>query len=269
MTVSWRGRAVTALGLAVALAACGGADEDAATRAAPSDGGGSSSSQVSGTVTVFAAASLTGSFEQIATAFEAANPGTDVVVSFGASSVLAQQVVSGAPVDVFAAASPATMKIVTDAGDALDPQVFVRNRLQIAVPADNPGRVTGLADLTRPALKIALCAPKVPCGTAAAEAFEAAGLTPSVDTEEQDVKAALAKVTLGEVDAALVYRTDVLAAGAKVKGIAFPEADKAINDYPIAVTTDATNPAAATAFVAYVLSREGQAVLAAAGFDNP
>lgn len=223
----------------------------------------------SGTITVFAAASLAGSFEQIGVAFEAANPGVDVVFNIGASSALAQQVVSGAPVDVFASASLATMRTVTDAGDAANPKVFARNRLQIAVPADNPGKVTGLADFTRSALKIALCAPKVPCGTAAARAFAAAGLIPSVDTEEQDVKAALAKVTLGEVDAALVYRTDVLAAGTEVKGIAFPQADKAVNDYPIAVATDAENATGAAAFVAYVLSTEGQAVLAAAGFDSP
>lgn len=243
------------VGLTLLLTACGGAEAE--------------SPVVPSTVNVFAAASLTGAFEQIALDFEAANPGTDVVFNFGASSALAQQVVSGAPVDVFAAASPATMKTVTDAGDAAGPQVFVRNRLQIAVPADNPGKVTGLADFTERALKIALCAPKVPCGTAAAKAFAAAGVTPSVDTEEQDVKAALAKVTLGEVDAALVYRTDVLAAGAKVKGIAFPEADEAVNDYPIAATTDAENVEGAAAFVAYVLSPEGQAVLAAAGFDRP
>ncbi len=257
------GPVLTGLALALALTACGGT-QDVAVPSAPL-----SASAPSGTVDVFAAASLTGSFEQIGRAFERANPGVDVVFNFGSSAALAQQVVSGAPVDVFAAASPATMKTVVDAGDASGPVVFVRNRLQIAVPADNPGKVTGLADLTRPDLKIALCAPKVPCGTAAAKAFAAAGLTPSVDTEEQDVKAALSKVTLGEVDAALVYRTDVLAAGTKVTGIAFPEADRAINDYPIAATTAAENTEGAAAFVAYVLSPEGQAVLAAAGFDSP
>lgn len=261
--------AASGLVLALALSGCGGSDDAASPAAPAASATASPSPAVSGTINVFAAASLTGSFEQIATAFEAANPGTDVVFNFGASSALAQQVVSGAPVDVFAAASPATMKAVTDAGDASAATVFVRNRLQIAVPPSNPGKVTGLADFAKPALKIALCAPKVPCGTAAAKAFKAAGLTPSVDTEEQDVKAALSKVTLGEVDAALVYQTDVLAAGTKVKGIAFPEADKAINDYPIAVTTDAKNAGGAAAFVAYVLSPEGQAVLAAAGFDSP
>ena len=257
-------RVVCGTVLALAVAACGGGSEDAAGAAAPTGTAG-----LSGTVDVFAASSLTGSFEQIAEAFEAEHPGTDVVLNLGASSALAQQILSGAPVDVFAAASPATMATVVDAGDAGDPQVFVRNRLQIAVPADNPGGVTALADLARPELKIALCAPEVPCGAAAAEALSAAGVAASVDTLEQDVKAALAKVTLGEVDAALVYRTDVLAAGDRVEGIAFPEADDAVNDYPIAVTTGARNPDAAAAFVAFVLSSRGQAVLAGAGFDSP
>lgn len=264
---------VTGLALALAVTACG-STRDAAVGSAPRSTSTAvaavpSTPALSGTVDVFAASSLTGSFEQIGTAFERANPGVDVVFNFGSSAALAQQVVSGAPADVFAAASPATMKTVVDAGDAAGPVVFVRNRLQIAVPADNPGKITGLADFTRPALTIALCAPKVPCGAAAAKAFAVAGLTPSVDTEEQDVKAALSKVTLGEVDAALVYRTDVLAAGATVKGIAFPEADEAVNDYPIAVATSAANTEGAAAFVAYVLSPKGQAVLAAAGFDSP
>ena len=257
---SWAGRAAVVAVLVVVLTACGGDDAPTTGRA------GSGGAALTGSVDVFAAASLTGSFEQIAEAFEAEHPGVDVVLNLGASSALAQQILSGAPADVFAAASPATMQPVVDAGDAVDPQVFARNRLQIAVPAGNPGEVTDLADFADPELKIALCAPKVPCGAAAATAFAAAGVTPSVDTEEQDVKAALSKVVLGEVDAALVYRTDVLAAGADVEGIAFPEADRAVNDYPIATTTDAE---AAAAFVAYVLSPDGQAVLAAAGFGGP
>jgi len=224
---------------------------------------------VTGPVVVFAAASLTGAFGQIGADFQSANPGTTVTYNFGASSALAQQIVAGAPADVFAAASPATMRTVTDAGDAADPRVFVRNRLQIAVPPDNPGKVTGLADFAKPQLKIALCAAAVPCGAATTTVFAATGLQAAPDTLEQDVKAALSKVQLGEVDAALVYRTDVLAAGDKVKGIAFPEADQAVNDYPVVTLTDAPNSAAAQAFVAYVLSSEGQQVLADAGFDSP
>jgi molybdate transport system substrate-binding protein len=225
---------------------------------------------VRGTVTVFAAASLTDAFGTLGEQFEAEHPDVTVTFSFGASSGLAQQVLAGAPVDVFAAASPATMATVTDADDdAAEPQVFARNRLAIAVPPDDPGRVRGLADFARPELLLALCAPEVPCGAAAAEVFAAAGITPAPDTLEQDVRAALSKVALGEVDAALVYRTDVLAAGADVRGIAFPEADSAVNDYPVVTLEDAPNPVAAQAFVAHVLSSEGQQVLADAGFDSP
>ena len=252
------------------LAACGGgAAGQVAVPAGPTaDGRAGTPPALSGTVSVFAAASLTSSFQQIATDFQDAHPGVEVVLNFGGSSSLAQQIVSGAPADVFAAASPATMKTVVAAGDATGPQVFVRNRLEIAVPPDNPGAISGLADFGRESAKLALCAPEVPCGAAATKVFTAAGITARPDTLEQDVKAVLSKVMLGEVDAGLVYRTDVLAAGAKVKGLDFPEADKAINDYPVVRLTAAPNAAAADAFVAYVLGAEGQAVLAAAGFET-
>ncbi|MGI8538143.1 MAG: molybdate ABC transporter substrate-binding protein, partial [Mycobacteriales bacterium] len=199
----------------------------------------------------------------------AANPRLTVRFNFGGSSALAQQIVSGAPADVFAAASPATMQTVVDAGDATAPQVFVRNRLVIAVPPTNPGKVSRLADFADSDLTIALCAEQVPCGAAAMKVFSAAKITAVPDTFEQDVKAALSKVQLGEVDAALVYRTDVLASDGKVESIAFPEADQAVNDYPVAALSSAPNAAAAAAFVAYVLSPEGQQVLADAGFDRP
>src|SRR5262249_3149854 len=152
---------------------------------------------------------------------------------------LATQITEGAPADVFAAASPATMKTVTDAGLASAPTVFVKNKLQIAVPPDNPAKVESLKDLTDPKVKVALCAEQVPCGAAAIKALDAAGLKITPVTLEQDVKATLTKVELGEVDAALVYQTDVLASAGKVTGIAFPEADQAINDYPIAALTKA------------------------------
>lgn len=226
-------------------------------------------STLTGTINVFAAASLTEAFTKIGAAFEAAHPGVNVVFNFGASSALAQQIVSGAPADVFAAANQATMETVVAAGDARAPQVFVTNRLEIAVPANNPGKVTGLADFAKSELKIALCAPKAPCGAAAITALKAAGITAAPDTLEQDVKGALTKVILGEVDAALVYRTDVLAAGDKVQGIAFPEADRAVNAYPVATLAEAPSAAGAQAFVAYVLSQAGQQVLTAAGFGRP
>ena len=252
-----RGRSLRAA-LLLALVACG-----------ESDGEPRSADEVSGQVRVFAAASLTEAFPLIAEAFEQAHPGVDVMLNFGSSSALAQQILAGAPADVFAAASPATMATVTTTGDATDPRVFARNALQIAVPPGNPGGVTGLADFADEDLVLALCAEQVPCGAAAAAALASAGVRAAPDTLEQDVKAALSKVRLGEVDAALVYRTDVLAAGDDVQGIAFPEAAAAVNDYPIAVLADAPSPAAAAAFSSFVLSDPAQSLLARAGFTGP
>ena len=224
---------------------------------------------LSGTVTVFAAASLTESFGAIADEFMAEHPEVDIVFNFGGSSGLATQIVEGAPVDVFAAASPATMATVTDAGLAEEPVPFVTNTLEIVVPAGNPGGVTGLADFANPDLVIALCDVEVPCGAAAQKALDSAGVVAAPDTLEQDVKAVLTKVELGEVDAGLVYSTDVLAAGDAVEGIEFPEAQAAIGTYPIARLTAAPNAAAADAFIDFVLSPAGRAILDAAGFGAP
>ncbi|MBF6353882.1 molybdate ABC transporter substrate-binding protein [Nocardia higoensis] len=254
-------RLVTAVVLAGAvLVGCG-------SEAGTESGAGSA---VSGAVTVFAAASLTEVFTELGQRFEAANPGVDVVFSFAGSSALAQQIAAGAPADVFASAAEKNMRQVRDGGQVTaEPVVFVRNRLEIAVPSGNPGDVTGLPDFAEPDKKIALCAEQVPCGVAAAKVFEAAGITPSPDTREQDVKAALTKVTLGEVDAALVYRTDVLSAAEKVDGIDFPESAAAVNDYPITPLADAPNPATAAAFVDFVTSEQAEPVFTAAGFDLP
>lgn len=224
---------------------------------------------LSGTVTVFAAASLTDTFGAIADAFMAEHPGVTVTLNFGGSSGLAQQLVTGAPGDVFAAASPATMATVVDAGLSAGSVEFASNSLEIAVPSGNAAGVIGLADFARADLAIALCAVEVPCGAASVNVFDAAGITPSVDTFEQDVKAVLTKVELGEVDAGLVYRTDVKAAHGKVDGIEFAEADSAITYYPITTLTAAPNPAAAEAFVAWVISAAGQSILASAGFGAP
>jgi molybdate transport system substrate-binding protein len=225
---------------------------------------------VTGQVTVFAAASLTESFRKLGAEFEAANPGVKVTFNFAGSSALAQQINQGAPADVFASAAPANMKQVTDTGAVTAaPVTFARNTLQIAVPKGNPGKVTGLADFARADLKIALCAEQVPCGAAAKKVFEAAKVTPAPDTLEQDVKAVLTKVSLGEVDAALVYRTDVKAAGAEVEGEDFAESSSAVNDYPLAPLAKASNAVAAKAFVDHVLSEEGRKVLSEAGFAAP
>ncbi|GLX95205.1 molybdate-binding protein [Herbidospora sp. NBRC 101105] len=228
---------------------------------------GSSSSPAETELTVFAAASLTGTFTELGKRFEAANPGTKVTFNFGSSATLAQQITQGAPAGVFAAASPATMKTVADAGLAGTPTVFVKNKLEIAVPPDNPAKVENLKDLTDPEVKVALCAEQVPCGAAAVKALDAAGLKVTPVTLEQDVKATLTKVELGEVDAALVYRTDVIASAGKVTGIPFPEADQAVNDYPIATLKDASP--LARRFVDLVLSQQGKDVLTKAGFEAP
>jgi molybdate transport system substrate-binding protein len=216
--------------------------------------------ELTGTVTVFAAASLTESFQDLADDFQKEHPGVSIQFSFGGSSGLAQQIIEGAPADLFAAASPATMKLVTGAGIATAPVTFTTNSLEIAVPVGNPGGVTGPQDFANAKLDIALCAVEVPCGAAADKYLTGKGITASVDTYEQDVKAVLTKVELGEVDAGLVYVTDVKAAGDGVEGIAV---DSAAVDYPITALTD--NPAG-LAFVDYILSAKGQAILTAAGF---
>lgn len=231
---------------------------------------GDGASRISGDVTVFAAASLTESFTRIGAEFEAAHPGVTVTFNFAGSSGLATQINQGAPADVFASAAPKNMKDVTDTGAVTgEPTTFVTNTLEIAVPKGNPAKVGGLADFAKADLTIALCAEQVPCGAAAKKVFDAAGITPAPDTMERDVKAVLTKVSLGEVDAALVYRTDVKAAGDKVEGIEFPEADQAVNEYPIAVCADAPNPDGATAFVQFVLSDAGRKALVDAGFGTP
>lgn len=249
---------------ALLLTAACGSDDDG------DDNGSQPSSGVSGTVNVFAAASLTESFTQIGKDFEAANPGTKVTFNFAGSSALANQINQGAPADVFAAASPATMKTVTGAGNNDgEPSTFVKNQLVIAVAKGDPKGIKTLADLTRSGTKVALCAKEVPCGSAAEKALDAAGVQLKPVTLEQDVKAALSKVKLGEVDAALVYRTDAKAAPDDVDGLEFPESAKAINDYPIVLLKDAPNKPAAQAFIAWVEDAKGRAVLTGAGFQAP
>ncbi|MEV0136359.1 molybdate ABC transporter substrate-binding protein [Dactylosporangium sp. NPDC050688] len=265
MTARWIGAAVAAL-TALTLTACGGDPDPATPQAAAASGGGT----VTGDITVFAAASLTESFKTIGKDFETANPGTKVTFNFAGSSALATQINQGAPADVFASAAPANMKTVTDArGGEGTATTFVKNQLVIAVPKGNPKAVKGLADLTRPGVKVALCAEQVPCGAEAKKALDAAQVKLTPVTLEQDVKGALSKVKLGEVDAALVYRTDAKAAAANVEGVEFPESAGAINEYPIIVLKKAPNKAGAQAFVAYVLSDKGRSALTATGFQAP
>ena len=257
--------AITASGLL--LAGCG-TSTTTGPSAQPSVSG-SGSAPVSGTVNVFAAASLREAFIKLGQQFEAAHPGAKVVFNFGASSGLATQINHGAPADVFASASTRNMDQVVTTGAASATTNFASNVMEIAVPAKNPANITQLADLAKSGVKVALCQPAVPCSTTAAKVFANAKLTVTPVTEEVDVKAVLTKVTLGEVDAGVVYVTDVRSAGTKVKGIVIPADVNASTQYPIATLTKAPNKAAAQAFTDYVLSPDGAGVLTAAGFAKP
>ncbi|GAA2551935.1 molybdate ABC transporter substrate-binding protein [Pseudonocardia hydrocarbonoxydans] len=249
-------RRLLAVGAAVlVLAGCGGA-APAETDPSPAR-----------TLTVFAAASLTDVFTELETRFEADNPGVDVVLNYGASSDLAQQLVNGGPADVFAAASASTMATVTDAGLVEGtPVVFARNRLQIVTAPGNPEGIAGFADLARPDLQVVVCAPQVPCGAAVERIETATGITLTPVSEEPDVRSTLGRVTTGNADAGLVYVTDVGSVGDAVEGVDFPEAEQAVTDYPIGVLATAPQPELARAFADLVSGADGQAVLAGAGF---
>jgi molybdate transport system substrate-binding protein len=242
--------AAVAVAAAVLMAGCGG------DRA-----GGSEAS-----ITVLAASSLTEAFGALAPRFTAAT-GTDVELGFGASSAIADQVLEGIEADVVATASEDVMAVLVDGGAVGEPVVFARNRLEIAVPPGNPAGVASLADLADPSLTLALCAPQVPCGALAAEAFAGQGLAVEADTEEEDVKAVVDKVASGEVDAGVVYRTDVVAAAGDVDGVAVPDDENVVAAYPVAVV-DGAGPAAA-AFVDFVLDEPSRATLADLGFTAP
>lgn len=265
--------AVSAIAMAVAVTA--GCSSSTSSKTNPSPAGASdrgstaATATVSGTVTVFAAASLREAFTTLANQFEAAHPGVKVKLNFGASSALAQQINQGAPADVFASASTKNMSQVSSAGGAASSSNFAKNVMEIAVPPSNPAGVTSVADLARSGVKVALCQSQVPCGSTALAVFAKAKITVKPVTLEPDVKSTLAKVELDEVDAGVVYVTDVRAAGSKVKSIEIPADVNASTDYPIATLTKAANPVAAQAFVAYVLSSAGQSVLTADGFERP
>lgn len=232
--------------------------------------GPASGKQLSGSVTIFAAASLTESFSEIGEMFEADNPSTDVVFNFGASSGLATQIAEQGGADVFASADQANMMKVADQ-DQIDfePQVFARNQLEILVAPGNPEGIKTLADLADPGIKVVLAAPQVPVGRYAREALGKAGVTVDPVSEAVDVKGVVGPVTLGEADAGIVYATDVKAAGAKGDGVAIPEEQNVSAEYPIGVVAGGGNPPVAKAFVDFVLSDEGRRVLTAHGFLSP
>lgn len=260
---------VAVVAATLVLSACGSSGNGATSASRTATQRTSTSTSLSGTVNVFAAASLKETFSKLGEEFQAAHPGTRIVFSFGPSSGLATQIGQGAPADVFASASEKDMGQVVSAGGASRPTTFVKNVMEIALPATNPGHVTKLTDLSRPGVKVAVCQPAVPCGVVAAKVFTKAKLDVKPVSQEVDVKSVLTKVMLGEVDAGMVYVTDVKAAGDKVKGIQIPDSVNASTSYPIATLTTSTNKAAAQAFTDFVLSAEGAKVMTAGGFVKP
>lgn len=224
----------------------------------------------SGTVTVFAAASLKSTFTQLASDFEAKNPRTKVTLNFAGSSDLATQISQGAPADVFASADTQNMARLADA-NLLDkaPANFATNVLEIVVPPSNPANIRSFSDLGKQGVKVVVCAPQVPCGAAAQAVEKTAGTTLTPVSEESSVTDVLGKVISQEADAGLVYVTDVKTAGGKVEGIPFPEAEQIVNTYPIATVGSAKNKELAQAFIELVMGSEGREVLNDAGFGTP
>ncbi len=219
---------------------------------------------------VSAAASLADGFAGLEAAFEEENPDVDVVLNLGGSAALREQVLAGAPAAVFAAANEAIMRDVASAGLLGEPaQVFATNRLAIAVPSGNVAGIGGLDDFGRPELLLGLCAVGVPCGDLARTALQQAGVVPAVDTDEPNVRALLTKIELGDLDAGIVYVTDVIARAGLVDEIPISAEINPVARYPIAVLADSDEQDLASGFVAFVLSPEGQTILAEQGFGAP
>ncbi|MCM6776992.1 molybdate ABC transporter substrate-binding protein [Nocardia sp. CDC159] len=222
------------------------------------------------TLTVFAAASLNKVFTDLGAKFETSHPNTRVTFNFAGSSELAAQLNQGAPADVFAAADTANMGKVTKSGRITEPpENFATNVLTIVTPPGNPKHIAALADLSRPGLRLVVCAPQVPCGSATQKVAAAAHVSLAPVSEESAVTDVLGKVISGEADAGLVYVTDAAGAGAKVVTVPFPESSGAVNTYPIAAVADSKQAELAHQFEALVTGPDGRAALARAGFGAP
>jgi molybdate transport system substrate-binding protein len=262
MTVVAHRLAPVAVAMACGLFAACGSDDDGNPASDPN--------AIDGTVTVFAAASLSVAFETIGESFELAHPDVDVVFSFAASSELVAQIVEGAPADVFASADLSNMTKLVEAGAAAGAAtVFAENSAAIIVAPGNPLGIVGLTDLVDADLILVTCAPEVPCGTYADDIFENAGIVVTPDSYEENVNAVVNKVVLGEADAGVAYVTDVIAAGDEASGVKIPADINVVAEYPMVVTADAPNPTAATAFVEFVLGDEAQRTLSDFGFTAP
>jgi molybdate transport system substrate-binding protein len=242
--------------------ACGGVtSQSSASRSAD---------QVTGSLTVLAAASLTDGFNKIGEQFKAKHTGLDLQFSYAGSQTLVTQIQQGAPADVFASADQPNMQKVVDGGlNSGAPRIFARNRLQIVVQAGNPKQIQTVADLARPGVKFDACAPGVPCGTYATNVLNKANVKVTPVSQEDNVKAVVTKVSLGEVDAGIVYTTDVRSGGAKVAGVTIPDDVNVTASYPIVALKAATNQTAAQAFIGFVTGSEGQKALASYGFLSP
>ncbi|MFN2562458.1 MAG: molybdate ABC transporter substrate-binding protein [Jatrophihabitans sp.] len=231
------------------------------------NGSGTGTAAPSGALRIYAASSLTEAFNELKHNFAAVHPGATISITYGASSDLATQIAQGAPADVFASASKKNMASL--GGTALHPVDFVSNVLTVVVPPANPARIASLPDVAKKSVKVAICAPAVPCGVVAAQVFAKAGITVKPTASEPDVKSVLAAVESGEVDAGLVYVTDARAGGAKVRSVSIPTEFRASTTYPIAALRSAKNAALAKAWVDYVLSAAARKVLGADGFGPP
>jgi molybdate transport system substrate-binding protein len=234
------------LAVALLLASCGGDENDASA---------------AGELTVFAAASLTEVFEELA---------PEATFNFAGSDELATQIREGAPADVYAAASPRYPNELAAQGFLVEPTIFATNRLVVVVPADNPAGIESVEDLAAEGVKLVIGAEGVPVGDYTRSILEDLGASDALDnvvSAEQDVKGVLGKVASGDADAGFVYVTDAAAAGDDVQAIELPA--QPLVEYPIAVVTESENAEAAEAFVELVLSEEGRRALQEAGFGVP
>jgi len=232
--------------------------------------GGDHPPRPAGSITVFAAASLTDAFKALGASFQKANTGTDVKFNFAGSPTLVTQIEQGAQADLFASADTTNMDKLATEGftTGVSPRVFVHNKLEIVVAANNPKRIASLADLAQPGVIYISAGPTVPAGKYASQALAKAGVKVTPKSLETDVKSVVSKVQLGEADAGIVYATDVKAAGVKVTGVEIPDQFNVVADYPIAAVKDTKNAATAYAFIEYAISSEGQAILASYGFQK-
>lgn len=254
------GKRVSLLIVAAALlAACG--KSGGAAAASPS------AASLTGTIAVFAAASLTDAFKSLGASFQTAHPGVTVQFNFAGTPTLVTQIEQGAPADVFASADTTNMAKLTAEGFTTGtPQVFAHNQLEIVVAPGNPKGITGLADLARPGVIYVSEAPTVPAGKYSLQALAKAGVSVTPKSLEIDVKFVVSKIEFGEADAGIVYTTDVKAAGSRVQGVPIPDAYNVFATYPLAAIKGTKNVDVANAFIAFVLSRTGQSTLGTYGF---